>query len=165
MAEEVIRYSARNPAPSFVQEKEKAMIVPVIDWKWEEKIKEVLPFVAGEQDLQEITNSYKDIGSVKGIMAKVAQGDMSVLRNNPNLGDITEFPTNAHELEHMVADADAKAAALKDLGIVDKDGSVLDGVQLSKLEGDELKSIISAYIEGKQKASQEGVKENDSVSK
>lgn len=164
MADAVVRYSARNPGASFVMDKENSMTVPVIDWKWDDKVKEPLPFIAGEQDLQEITNSYKDIGSVKGILAKVAQGDMSVIHNKPNLGDITEFPTNAHELEHMVADAEAKAAALTDLGIVGKDGSVLSGVELSKLEGDELKTIISAYIAGKQQAAQEGVKANDSVS-
>lgn len=144
----VIRFSARKPAPISKVEKTDGMVIEEIDWKWDDSIKELVPYVKGKIDLQEVTDSYKDQAGVKNILAMVAQGDFSMVRQPTNLGDITDAPNSIHEATHISEAAKTAAAALDSLGLKDADGKPITAEKLSKKEAAEITNIVQSYLDG-----------------
>lgn len=154
----VVRFSARNPHPVFVQAKDDTMVVNEVDWKWDEKIKDLVPYIKGKVDLQAVTDSYKDQTGVKNILAMIAQGDYSMVREPFNLEDTTIYPDNIHDAK-MASDAAKKAAAALDgIKIQDSEGQFVSGVKLSQKDNEEIQKIVSAYLAGKTEGAKDDAK-------
>ena len=153
----VIRFSARNPGPKCVCKTEDSMLIDEIDWKWDEKIKDLVPYVKGQVDLQEVTDSYKDTAGTKNILAMIARGDYSMVHSPVNLGDTTGFPDNIHDVKKITDAAEQAASGLDGLKLKDADGQIINGVKLSQLEAEEITKIVQSYLDGKT----EGAKQDE----
>lgn len=152
----VVMFSHRNPPKKFVLDQKDSMIINEIDWKWDDSIKELVPYAKGKIDLQKVTDSYADQAGVKNILAMMAQGDFSMVRPAVNLGDISGAPGSIHEAAAANEAAKAAASALDSLGLKDANGNPITGTKLSEKEAKEIGDIVQSYLNGLT----EGAKDN-----
>lgn len=152
----VVMFDHRNPPKKFVLDQKESMLVDEIDWKWDDSIKELVPYVKGKIDLQKVTDSYADQAGVKNILAMMAQGDFSMVRAPVNLGDISGAPESIHEAAAANEAAKAAAACLDSLGLKDADGNPIKATKLSEKEAKEIGDIVRSYLNGLT----EGAKDN-----
>lgn len=103
--------------------------------------------VTGKIDTYEITQSHAGECGVKAVMARLALGDMSMLRDPAsNLGDIVGMPDNIHELEKAAASGQAAVQVLSGLGLKDKEGKTLTGEEIAGLEYDALMEVLKLKV-------------------
>lgn len=149
MADAVTRYSARNPfIPPLDKDAPSLMVIDVIDWEWDDSIKELKSVVVGKQDLQAVTDSYKDSTGVKNILSMMAQGDFSMVKEPANLGDISGAPDNIHQAYGEAQKAQASADYLKSLKIKDENGQIISIEKLCQEDQAKIKGIVDAYVAG-----------------